>query len=92
MDDVQGLSQDNRAVVIQELAKLAYCVATMVSDLARHGVPCRRVRVCFVACFMPGASGERQACIQTAAQSFEVVPLVIPQLTVQVGRMRSNLS
>lgn len=73
MENVQGLSQRDRAFVVQELEKLGYLVCVMVSDLHRHGVPCRRVRVWFLAVLLPGASSELKAQTQRAAENFEVL-------------------
>ena len=73
MENVQGLSAGDRAFVIRELEKLGYLVCVIVSDLSRHGVPCRRVRVWFLAVLLPGASDELKASTQTCAQHFEVL-------------------
>ena len=53
LENVSGLSASDRATVVAELEALGYCVVVIVSNLAHHGIPCRRVRVWFLACLLP---------------------------------------
>jgi site-specific DNA-cytosine methylase len=71
MENVQGLSQADRDYVVRELEKMGYLVAVIISDLQWHGLPCRRVRVWFIACLQPGATDEQRTSTQEAAVNYE---------------------
>jgi site-specific DNA-cytosine methylase len=73
LENVSGLSAADRATVVAELEALGYCVVVVVSDLAQHGIPCRRVRVWFLACLMPfPMSAEHRQIMQEHAEAIEV--------------------
>ena len=73
LENVGGLAKTDRAYVIEQLVDLGYIVATVVSDLQHHGVPCRRSRVWFIACLQPWATAEDRARIQASAVKYEVL-------------------
>ena len=73
LKNAAGLSQRDRARVVRELEKLGYLVIVMVSNLTQHGVPCRRLRVWFLAVLLPYASQAQKTAAQTAAQNFEIL-------------------
>ena len=73
LENVSGLSDADRSTVVAELEALGYCVVVVVSNLADHGIPSRRVRVWFLAClmFFP-MSDERRHAMQQHADAIEV--------------------
>ena len=72
LENVAGLSQGDREYVVKELERLGYVVVTVISDLRHHGIPCRRLRIWFLACLMPGVDRVQRTLLQNTATALEL--------------------